>query len=206
MTGRLGERGLGESYSVNDKYYIVDKLEKRIQELRGELESVEQPDRAKIWAEVQRQQGLTPINTSKQTMRGFLMGVAASVAVLLVAGAGWWVYQNAVTEPTPVAVNLPPQWAQEQQEYKQLIENKKQELRLENIDRDAYREVLKELEEIEKMQQAFEEELLTLPKDDKTIQTLMRYYEQKIRILEILSKEIQIKQHEEARNDTNQSI
>ncbi|MDX1943367.1 MAG: hypothetical protein SFU99_22570, partial [Saprospiraceae bacterium] len=101
----------------------MDKLEKRIQELRGELESVEQPDRAKIWAEVQRQQGLKPINTSRQTMRGFWMGVAASVAVLLVAGAGWWAYQNSITAPTPIAVNLPPQWAQEQQEYKQLIEN-----------------------------------------------------------------------------------
>ncbi|MBK7873293.1 MAG: hypothetical protein IPJ74_22780, partial [Saprospiraceae bacterium] len=125
----------------------MNNLEKRIRDLREELDAIEQPDRAKIWAEVQRQQGLKPINTSRQTMRGFLMGVAASVAVLLVAGAGWWVYQNSIAEPNQVAVNLPPQWAQEQQEYKQLIENKKQELRLENIDRDAYREVLKELEE-----------------------------------------------------------
>lgn len=184
----------------------MDKLEKRIGELRQELDAVEQPDRAKIWAEIQRNQGLVPISKARQTMRGFWMGVAASIAVLLVAGAGWMAYQYWNLSPNEVAVNLPPQWEQEQRQYQQLVENKMEELRLENIDRDAYRDVLKELEEIEQMQQEFEKELPALPKDDKTIQTLLRYYEQKIRILEILSREIQLKQHEEERNDTDQSI
>ncbi len=184
----------------------MDQLEKRIQALREEMDRVERPDRRTMWEEIQRQQGLTPIKSSRQTWRGFAMGAAASVAVLLIAGVSWWAYQQMNTKHTAIAVNLPPQWQKEQQEYQQLIENKMQSLRLENIDKNAYREVLQELEHLDSMQLLFQQELPALPKDDRTILILMRYYEQKIRILEILSKEIQIQQNEKERKHTDQSI
>lgn len=179
----------------------IFSMEQRIQELRKELEEIEQPDRAAIWGGVQQKMGMKP---RRFYQNPWLRAVAASVAILLIAGAGWWAHRllYGYTNDIPLA-NLSPKWQKEVEQYQQVVNEKEEALHLENIDRNAYGEVLRELESLDSVQAQFKEDFRALPKDEKTIQTLLRYYEQKIRILELLSKEIQIKKNEQER-DTQQ--
>lgn len=182
----------------------MDKLERQIQNLREELDGVEQPDREAIWAGMQaRMKPEARVVSFYQ--RPFVAMVAASIAVVLIAGAGWFAHSIFGGSETADELAYAPEFKVMEEHYEQLIADKKQALRLENIDKDAYAEVLKELEEVEQMQQQYKEELSSLPKDERSVQTLLRMYEQKIRILEILSKEIQIKKNEKERN-SEQSI
>lgn len=181
----------------------MDSFEKRIEALRAALQEIEQPDRAAIWGGVQQKMGMKP---RRFYQNPWLRAVAVSAAIALVASAGWWAHRllYGYAEPIPVA-NLSPKWQQEVEQYQQMVNEKERELRLENIDRDAYGEVLKELESLDSVQAQFNEDFRALPKNDRTVQTLLRYYEQKIRILELLSKEIQIKKNEEERDTQRRS-
>lgn len=176
------------------------KFEQRIEAFREELEQIEQPDRAAIWGGVQRKLGVQ--SRSFYPSPWARVG-AASVIILLIAGAGWWAYfwfNNA--KDVPIA-NLSPQLQQKVQRYQDLVKNKERELHIDNINKNTFSEVLRELESLDSVQMEFRADFQALPKDERTVQTLLRYYEQKIRILELLSKEIQIKQNEKER-DTQQ--
>lgn len=176
----------------------MDKLEQRIQAIRDELEQIEEPDRAAIWGGVQRKIG---VRVRLFYQRQWVRTLAASVAILLIAGAGWWAHLWFYSNADEIQVaGLSPQWQQEVQHYQQLVNNKERELRLENIDKDVFGEVLRELKSLDSVQTEFRADFQALPKNERTVETLLRYYEQKIRILELLSKEIQIKQNEKERN------
>lgn len=178
----------------------MDNLEKRIQEMREALDHVEQPDREAIWAGVQQQmQPQTRVIPFYK--RRWVQVVAASVIIALIAGAGWFAHDILGGASRDANLAFSPEFQAMEKQYQLLIKHKKEELRLENIDKDAYREVLQELEEIERMQEQYKEELSSLPQDERNIQTLLRMYEQKIRILEILNKEIQIQKNEQNRNN-----
>lgn len=179
----------------------MDQLERRIWELGEELEQIEQPDQQAIWSGVQQRLGMKP---RRFYQNPWLRAIAASVAIILIASAGWWAHRllYGYSEQIPMT-NLSPQLQAEIQQYQQLVDQKERELRLENIDRDAFGEVLLELESLDSVQAEFRQDFQALPKNERTVQTLLRYYEQKIRILELLSKEIQIKKNEQER-DTQQ--
>lgn len=179
----------------------MKELEQRIAALQEELEQVEQPDQAAIWGGVQRRLGRKP---RRFYQNQWLQAIAASVAIIVIAGAGWWAHRLLYGSSDQLSVtNLSPRWQQEVQQYQQIVDHKERELRLENIDKDAFGEMLKELESLDSVQSEFRQDFQALPKDERTVQTLLRYYEQKIRILELLSKEIQIKKNEQER-DTQQ--
>ncbi|MFN7118688.1 MAG: hypothetical protein ACK4TA_17955 [Saprospiraceae bacterium] len=181
----------------------MDKLEQRIAALREELEQVEQPDRAAIWGGVQRKMG-TPARRFYQ--HPSWRAVAASVAILLIASAGWWAHRLLYGYSEDITLtHLSPEWQKEIKYYQQLVNEKERTLHLENIDRDAFSEVLRELESLDSVQAEFRQDFRALPKDERTVQTLLRYYEQKIRILELLTKEIQIKQNEQERDTQRRS-
>jgi len=177
----------------------MDNFEKRIQDMREALDHVEQADREAIWAGVQErmkpQARVVPFY-----QRRFVRVIAASMLIVLIAGAGWFAHSIFGGAQSQGVAYSPELQAMERQ-YQQLIEYKKKELRLENIDKDAYREVLAELEEVERQQEQYKQDWSKLPQDERNIQTLMRMYEQKIRILEILAKEIQIQKNEKDRNN-----
>lgn len=173
----------------------MDPIERRIKDLQNELEQVEQPDRLAIW---------NGITSAKPVKTGWMQPLptrwiaAAAIALLLTGiGLGYWWNENRRHRPdTAVLADLPPQWQAKVREYQILVGRREQAVHV-NAPRGAVlADELRELQLLDSLQQVFLADFESMPKDDRTAARCLHYYEQKIRILELILKEIQIRKHE----------
>ena len=80
----------------------------------------------------------------------------------------------------------------------QLVAQKQREIGLDTLDRAAYADLLRELDELEVTVGQARKDFAGMPQNERLVQTLIRYYELKIRILEQINYEInKQKYHEE---------
>ena len=86
-----------------------------------------------------------------------------------------------------------PEFAEQEADYQQLIAQKEDALKLEELDKAAFSEIFKELKLLEEIHKEYLQDLPHYEKNDRLVNTLMRYYERKIKILERLSREIEKK-------------
>jgi|GEM_PF-1248434 len=100
--------------------------------------------------------------------------------------------QNA-TQPQP-----PPPVSEEEQQMRQLVSQKKAEIGFDQLDRAAYAELLLELDELEVTIEQARKDFGGMPQNERLVETLIRYYELKIRILEQISNEINKREYHEA--------
>ncbi len=171
-----------------------DRFRNSIQALRDELDQVEQPDRAALWRRIQPQ---LPAKHRRMPAPAFLYGVAATVLFLLIAG--WWVVYGNYSEAAQLHAKLPAARRPELDRHFRLLQQKEQELQLTQLDRTAYRQWFAELATLDSLHGEYSADFNSLPKDDRTADLVLQHYEQKIRILELFSKEIQLQQHEKER-------
>jgi hypothetical protein len=87
----------------------------------------------------------------------------------------------------------------EEENYQQLVADKKEEIDFDEINQAKYKDIFHELDLLENVHDEFKEDLPILSDEEKAIQVLQKYYERKIRILERLSKEIEKKSRNEKR-------
>lgn len=195
----------------------MDKLKKHITKNRAELDRIEAPNMDKIWAGIQTELGesplvkKTPVISVKEAVvkeiaikknRRFtlwIVATAASIALLIGIGIGHF-SKVAITEPAAFNIaNYAPELKQQEQIFRQLVSQKMVEIDVENIDKAAFAEVFEELEQLDKEYENWTEDVPQFVHEQELIQFLTRHYEQKIRILEILTKEIEKKAHYEER-------
>lgn len=171
----------------------MDALEKRIKALQESLQTVETPDTQAIWAGIK-----TLPEPPKPWWRKPWWWIIGAVA-LLGAGAGlgiWWnESQHQETEPAVMAT-LPEAWRLKAVEYQKLVSNQENHLRSLLPEHSEFQIETSELELLDSMQRDFMADFQTLPKDEKTASRYLHYYEQKIRILELIIKEIQLRKNE----------
>ncbi|MBI1227043.1 MAG: hypothetical protein GC192_17560 [Bacteroidetes bacterium] len=86
----------------------------------------------------------------------------------------------------------------EEQELQQLVVQKQQEIGLDTLDRATYADLLKELDELEISVAEARRDLGGIPQQERLMETLIRYYELKIRILEQINYEINKQKYHEA--------
>ncbi len=98
----------------------------------------------------------------------------------------------ATTEPTQPVVSAA------EQRMQQLVAQKQREIGLDTLDRAAYADLLRELDELEITVQEARRDLGNGPQRERLMETLIRYYELKIRILEQINYEINKKEYHEA--------
>jgi hypothetical protein len=176
----------------------MDALEKRLVELQDELQSVEQPDRQAIWNGISR-----PVATKPTSALGRIGRWLAWAFLFLLIGAtlGYWLFQKTPEQAGAFALeDLSPASQVELRRYERLAQDKEQAVRV-NLPKGATDEgALTELQLLDSLHRQFLSDFPALPKDDRTTQHYLHYYEQKIRILELLLKEIKIQQNEQERN------
>lgn len=180
----------------------MDFLEKRINDHRDEFDQIERVDEGLLWQNIQADLGdTTPVKTMHSNRFLQIYAVAATVALLVMAS--WFVYNNQNEEPaianteeeTPQKfVDFP-----EEENYQQLVADKKEELDFDKINKSAFKDIFHELDLLENVHDEFQEDLPILSDEEKAIQVLQKYYERKIRILDRLSKEIEKKSRDEKR-------
>jgi hypothetical protein len=92
----------------------------------------------------------------------------------------------------------PPAISEEEGRLQQLVAKKQREIGLDTLDRAAYAELLQELDELEISVAEARRDLGGMPQRERLMETLIRYYELKIRILEQINYEINKRQYHEA--------
>jgi hypothetical protein len=102
-----------------------------------------------------------------------------------------------LAEPlTPIAPAA--KLSEAEQRLQQLVAQKQREIGLDSLDRAAFADLLQELDELEISVQEARKDLGDMPQRERLMETLLKYYELKIRILEQINYEInKQKYHEE---------
>lgn len=187
----------------------MDQLEKYIRENQSELDRIESVDADALWNRIQQPE--TPIRKLQpksgsgwQLQIGRNWQLTAAAAVLLLIGAFLWMVNPPQTETTNLA-NLSvedyyPEIAEEELAFRRTIARKEAELGLDKLNRQQFVDIFKELDELEKIHRQQMQDLPEVFDNEEWVSTLMRYYEQKLRILERLSREIDKEQQREERS------
>jgi len=183
----------------------MDNLKKHIKEHRTELDQIEAPNIGKIWSGIQGALGQKETEVrnakngqlnvvAKKANRRFTwwaMAAAASIALLIGVGIGQLMMPGAEVKSAFNLADYAPAAAEQANNYQQLVADKKAAINFQNIDTLAFSEVLQELKALDGEYEHWTTEVPQYVREQELLEFLQRHYEQKIRILEILSKEIE---------------
>lgn len=192
----------------------MDNFEKYIKDNRAEMDDLDNVPIAGMWAkmnigETEETDNNLRVESKVQArkirvLRGWVMGLAAFVLVLIVAGVALWP-TGSIDEPgitrfdNPLA-QISAEMAKTEQDFKRMIAHKEQEINTQSIDKQLFAEIFEELELLEKIHLEYQQDIPEFQEKEQLIRTLTRYYEQKIRILERLSREIEQQNHYQKKN------
>lgn len=157
------------------------------------LLDVDEPDDDLIW------QGISGKLEKKKSFFSFWK-VAAAVLILL-TGA-YFISRKAQPVQESVSVTLAsisPELATQEKSFFLIIDQKLKELEEREINKEAYASFFEELEILDELNAEYLEDLNTGPVSPRLISALLRYYEQKIRILEQLLMEIEKNKYHESK-------
>jgi len=183
----------------------MDNFEKYINENRGALDDMEDLPIDTMWSKINgKTETSLHIQSNKQqrkirVLRGWVMSLAASILVMVVAGIALWPDKtgsdNELTYfDNPLAV-ISKELASTEQDFKKMIAHKEEELNVQKVDKQLFAEIFEELALLEKIHLEYQQDIPEFQEKEQLISTLTRYYEQKIRILERLSREIEQQNH-----------
>ncbi len=132
---------------------------------------------------------------------------AAAAAIVLLVVALWWTrseltLQRSLNEALTAATYYPSFHAQEAR-YLDQIQSKKEELQFDQLKEMDFPTILGELKSMENQYAVMLDDLEIYPDEEAVIRAFMRYHERQLKLLELLSKEIQKKQRDEDRTDTH---
>lgn len=160
-----------------------NKFDEYIKDQRKVLD-VENPDDDLIWRGINEK-----LPRKKLSFKA--LKIAATI-VLLVALS---VTITLIVKPSQTSIltlaSLSPELAHEEISFIQIIDQKFKEIEESNIDQESYAPFFEELKMLDKLNSEALKDLNSGPVNPRLIQTLLRYYEQKIRILEQLLNEIE---------------
>ncbi len=178
----------------------MTEIEKYILEQREALDRVESPRVDRIWQGIQQKQNPSVAGSGWHLQVGkfWKWSIAASLALLISLGIGLYWNTTGGAQQVDIA-SYYPELAKQEQAYRQMIAQKEAGLELSEQDKVVYREILAEMDQLDQLHR---ESLADVPQyvnNDRLVETLLRYYERKIRILERLSKEIEKQKNHEKR-------
>ncbi|MEM8908002.1 MAG: hypothetical protein AAGD05_09175, partial [Bacteroidota bacterium] len=157
-----------------------------------------------IWQRIQ-QQAKTK-RTSSAPWRHSAMAIAASLLFFLGFGLAYLLLPTASTTASQGLADLAPELAKEEASYIQLIQEKEQAIQIEHLDSAQYIDIFHDLALLEAIHKEYQEDIPRVGPNQQLVQALIKYYEQKIRILERLSREIEINKKDDERNKQEQRI
>ena len=189
----------------------LNELEQFLLDNRSKLDEVESIDTEKIWnnISVEKESEQSPSPTSGWTLRMgryWKWSIAASLAIAL---SFFFILSpekkvdNSYQQNYYSLASLSEELGQQEASFKRRIAQKEEEIGLDELDKKAYQEIFMELKLLDEMYNTFASDIPEF-NNDQLVETLIKYYERKIRILERLSKEIEKKKHHENRNTQRQ--
>ena len=167
------------------------QIDKRKLTQTGKQQNIEPIDKDALWDKIQAQRGLPPAKDGWRIQLGqyWQWSIAASVALLIIAAVAFWPKQQNNSNYT--LADFFPEYTAEAQRYQQLIKEKKSDLSFSDLDPSKYQDIFNELALLEEIHQGFLQDLPAYGDEERLLQILTKYYEQKIKMLDRLSREIQ---------------
>lgn len=181
----------------------MTKFESYIINNRSELDSVEAPnDPGKIWERIQKQTKIEVVpSTSGLKLHKYVQwAIAASFGLLI----GLGLYPLRPQTAAEIAPDLKvaaifPEFKAYEEHYSVQIAKKELEIGLNSVDEKEFSEIFSEMELLEQLKQEYIDEAKKVPLNDQLIETLIRFYEKRIRLLERLHKEIEKQKYHDER-------
>lgn len=192
----------------------MSDFEKYINDNRSEMDDLDNVPIAGMWAKINgkvnaESENHLRVETKTQArkirvLRGWVMGLAASILILLVAGIALWPdsssNKNKMTRLDNPLAAVSEELADMEQDFQQMIAYQEKEIESQGIDKQLFIEIFEELKLLDEIHLEYQQDIPEFQEKDQLIQTLTRYYEQKIRILERLSREIEQQNHYQNKN------
>ena len=188
----------------------MTNLDQYILDHRAELDQVEGPENeAMLWDQISNDLSAKAPSTGKTKVislfdnRYIQWAIAASVGLFI--GLSTWVFipaSNGNVRTNHLSLTkYAPEFAEREQGYIQLIAQKQSEIEFQDINQNEYIDLFRELESLELLRQEYLKDSEQAVGNEQFIQTLIRFYERKINLLERLSHEIQKKNKHERRKE-----
>ncbi len=172
----------------------MDPLERKILQDRDALNRVEQPEVEAIWEGVR--QGLE--EPRKLRARRWWMVAAAAILLLLSMNVFLLWEKGGESEPALSLADVSPELAVKEREFQRLISEKESAISKEELPKAEFAALFHELEILEDLNAEYRKELPVYGNNERLINTLIRYYELKILILEQIENEIIKKKYNES--------
>lgn len=173
----------------------MSNLEEYIKSNLDELDGIEAVDQNDMW------QQFNSKNTPKKVWR--LPGWATAAAVALLIGAtGVFIGYNLHEDQEMTFAQLvgeDPVLAETYQELVNQIQDKERKIQAAKVDQEEYKELFEEIENLETIQTEFQNDIPSYGQQKELIKTLLKNYDRKIQLLEILLFEIDKKSRYEER-------
>lgn len=173
----------------------MSNLEDYIKSNRNELDHIESVDKNEMW------QKFSAKKTPQKIWR--LPGWATAAAVALLIGVtGVFIGYNLQGEENITFAQLveeDPVLAETYQELIDQIQDKERKVQAANVDQEEFKALFDELKNLETIQSEFQKDIPNYGQQKELIKTLLKNYDRKIHLLEILLLEIDKKSKYENR-------
>lgn len=183
---------------------MSEDFEKHIKSQRAKLDQIEQADELLIWQGVQ--QSLKKQEPPKRLWSYRRFAAAASILFLFGYGLAYLTFPSPEKTTPMHLTKLVPELEKEENRYIQLITEKEKAIQLDRVDSTKYADIFNDLALLESIHREYRKDIPQVGPKEQLIQTLVKYYEQKIRILERLSREIEINENYHEKNRQEQRI
>ena len=166
---------------------MSDRLEKFINQNRDQFD--DKVPNLKVWADIEKR--LDPPQAKRISMKRML-GIAASVLILLSTGAFLGNYFTAEVNVPIANLDAYPEYGKKEKVFQEEIKNKKAQLASFNYDTG----VNDDLVDLDKTLADLRAELKDVPKgsEEQVLQAMLKNYETKVAILEIVLEKIALTQ------------
>ena len=175
---------------------MSDRLEKFINQNRDQFD--DKVPNLKVWADIENR--LDPPRAKRVSMKQVL-SIAASVLILLSTGAflGNYFTKNVNVPVASLTLKDYPEYGKKERDFQQKIENKRAQLASFNYDAT----VNEDLVDLDETLEDLRTELKDVPKgsEEQVLQAMLKNYETKVAILEIVLEKVALTQTKRDKKD-----
>lgn len=162
-----------------------DPFEEQLSAFSSDDMNVEDVDAEGLWKGIDHR-------LPRKSRRPFLYA-AASILLLIAFGIALWP-EPTINDPVEVSTisklsDVSPELADQEQAYLQLIDEKWGEVTPSSIDSGTLQFIYDELEMLDELGTEYENELREIGPNEKIIQTILKCYERRLQLLDILKRE-----------------
>ena len=161
---------------------MSDELEKYISKQRDQFEKIESLDEDRLWRKFKTQR-------SGKRRSLYIYGIAASISLLVALAVSIYFWNNESNSVQNLVQSL-------DNEYQVMVGDKLSDMDPELLKSEVTQELLLDIQEVDQFKDELMEEASLYGDQDKILDLLRRYYERKLRMIELLEKEIQLQKNE----------